>query len=927
MRADLDTILHEDDDEDDSLFGSPPPSPGRGRSPSPLALPSGSGSKCAQNVGTLALPGSHLFSELPSAHMPALAVTAPSDVVQQRQQQLLAAPPVWAERRPSTQSSVNGSRSSSGVNTPTPAAPRVTKPPRKSKKTRADSTPRPTPPITLPDPSEPPPSNFLRNQQALLGLAGLVSGVKPANLALKRHTQGSTPNNPIVVEDEDDGPTIGRHPPASASGIPSVNLPTPPSDAILQTLINQKNIFPVVDALLRLASRGSEAQQLYPQQYSAFYRPPPGTTPDGTPTTPTTGPPPIKRRKLSSVPAGAADWDVPYPFAAGQGPADYRTNWERQRGKQLLGDLVGLVKSAARKAAAKNYYQSLTMQQQQMLWEQKYGTQQGPKVFRHYRPETMHYGLPPGQVPQVSQHYMGGYFQPPAAATPPPMASLVDPSKAAPSTSNGTPPQGYISSMAPYPPYYYPPYPYPLPGQPGASVSSPSTGSPPENVPASASASTHDDTNNENAYPRDLDDFLTLFSNMTPSELEQIFAMPAMDLASAMKTDDEAEMGAGTSSSDDVMDVDEREKLSASATTPSNVESPSGDAAMQSAIEQALYSMDPSLLSIDPALVALSFPSSSQSNAPEPSNHPRETSRPPQTPQISIQTSQASSRESTTSNTGAPPTPTLIGSPLSPRPLSEPDHGPQTPDWDGLFGDVEIVNGPGEVEGDGHGEGTGGEGEGKEGIRLGACSTRNGAKKSMLTKRVRFADSEGNDKGKGKEVMREVSPEQQGTLEDGPVRHVQGQEHASVQQIPEGQTQPVSQTPPYLHSPYASQSPPSTSSGPASSYPTNPITPLFTAPSLPYNQTPFVPPFNPYNPLNTLAQLNPLAGQSKTKTRNKEDILRRARAMRAQLVQEIERAKVEYWETTMEAGCLALLAKEKGLDGSVGGRVMEVASR
>ncbi|OBZ72226.1 hypothetical protein A0H81_07941 [Grifola frondosa] len=70
--------------------------------------------------------------------------------------------------------------------------------------------------------------------------------------------------------------------------------------------------------------------------------------------------PPLKRRKLSSVPAGAADWDVPYPFQAGQGPENYYTNWERERGKQLLADLVQLVQNAAKKAATKAYSNSVS---------------------------------------------------------------------------------------------------------------------------------------------------------------------------------------------------------------------------------------------------------------------------------------------------------------------------------------------------------------------------------------------------------------------------------------------------------------------------------------------------------------------------------------------------------------------------------------
>ena len=190
----------------------------------------------------------------------------PQALLRQQQQNQSRQPSVW-----NTAGSKSVSTSTTRVATPVPPlAPRIAAKPRKlSKKTRGGSTPRPTPPpIPLPNPSDPPPTNFLRNQQALLGLAGLVSGVKPANLALQ-NTRGSTANNPIVVEDEedDDRPTIGRHPPANANGVPMPsNLPVPSSDAILQTLINQKNIFPVVEALLRLASNGSQPDP----QHSVF---------------------------------------------------------------------------------------------------------------------------------------------------------------------------------------------------------------------------------------------------------------------------------------------------------------------------------------------------------------------------------------------------------------------------------------------------------------------------------------------------------------------------------------------------------------------------------------------------------------------------------------------------------------------------------
>jgi hypothetical protein len=61
----------------------------------------------------------------------------------------------------------------------------------------------------------------------------------------------------------------------------------------------------------------------------------------------------------------------------------------------------------------------------------------------------------------------------------------------------------------------------------------------------------------------------------------------------------------------------------------------------------------------------------------------------------------------------------------------------------------------------------------------------------------------------------------------------------------------------------------------------------------------------------SLAQPTSSGKSASLVSKNREDILRRARMMRAQITQEIERAKVELWETTMESGCLTVLAKER----------------
>ncbi|KAG5634222.1 hypothetical protein H0H81_002825 [Sphagnurus paluster] len=386
-------------DDQDSLFGSPPSSPIRGRSPSPaLALPSASNS--AQNVGTIALPGSHHCSELPVTPLALSLSTALS--------QLPHRPP--APSKNASHLSAQTSSSSSRASSVGPSSKHRKK--SSSKKAKA-STPRPPPPeIPLPDPSAPVPANFLRNQSALLGTAGLVGGIKPANLSIHRHTRGTNALNPIVVEDEDnESPVLGRpskfRHPYSKPIDPSL-LPTPSIQDVVSMLIGQKDIFPVLESILRLIASGS-APQSTATQVSSFRRasvpasqvstPNPHAT--SSPSSSSSGPPP-KKRKLNSVPAGAADWDVPYPFPPGQGPDSYRTTWERERGKQLISQLVTLIKSAARKAATKIYYQN-EQAKKQLLESQRaaYARFHGvsvtpdtePKVHGHYRPSTVMYGL------------------------------------------------------------------------------------------------------------------------------------------------------------------------------------------------------------------------------------------------------------------------------------------------------------------------------------------------------------------------------------------------------------------------------------------------------------------------------------------------------------------------------------------------------
>ncbi|KAI0058173.1 hypothetical protein BV25DRAFT_1902289 [Artomyces pyxidatus] len=325
-------------DDEDSLFGSPPPSPPRGRSPK-LALPTGPDS--TENVGTIALPGSHIHSELPLNPAALLLSTqlrpGPSSASPPH------LPPHLSTSRPSSQGpsrQPSRSHSSSRDTSRAPSARRSTK-----GKERAPTPRPPPPPIHLPDPDEPPPNNFLRNQQALLGLAGLVGGVNPANLS-KRHRRGSTSQNPIIIEDEYNPPSLSQG--RNAFIVPSTSLPPVPSEEVIASLVKQKNIFPVLESLLRLLSGAG------PSAYAAW--PPPQRLSGGNNIWDQG--PSHKRRKLSKVPAGAADWDVPYPFLEGEGPEQYRVRWEKERVKQLLSQLVAIVKGAARTAATRTFLQT-----------------------------------------------------------------------------------------------------------------------------------------------------------------------------------------------------------------------------------------------------------------------------------------------------------------------------------------------------------------------------------------------------------------------------------------------------------------------------------------------------------------------------------------------------------------------------------------
>ncbi|KAF8547960.1 hypothetical protein OG21DRAFT_1449738 [Imleria badia] len=132
---------------------------------------------------------------------------------------------------------------------------------------------------------------------------------------------------------------------------------------IMYSLTKEKNIFPVLESLIKLLGGEPHLPSTNPPPQSfarpyghgIFYTQPssPAVSRSSPFSTTTPAAPPQKRRKLKHVPAGAADWDVPFPFAAGEGPEAYRDTWARDRAKQLVTQLLELIQHAANRAAIK----------------------------------------------------------------------------------------------------------------------------------------------------------------------------------------------------------------------------------------------------------------------------------------------------------------------------------------------------------------------------------------------------------------------------------------------------------------------------------------------------------------------------------------------------------------------------------------------
>lgn len=91
---------------------------------------------------------------------------------------------------------------------------------------------------------------------------------------------------------------------------------------------------------------------------------------------------PPKRRKLSRVPAGAADWDVPYPFPPGEGPPNYKEEWSNERCERLISDFITLLREGTNKAVAR-------------ASTQRASSQPAPQSSTQSNPTTPRRSLPP----------------------------------------------------------------------------------------------------------------------------------------------------------------------------------------------------------------------------------------------------------------------------------------------------------------------------------------------------------------------------------------------------------------------------------------------------------------------------------------------------------------------------------------------------
>lgn len=160
----------------------------------------------------------------------------------------------------------------------------------------------------------------------------MVSGINPSRIRHGRN--GESAADAIILEERPDPP---RRPPREGPWTLPPNVTT---EDVVRTL-DQKSVLPVLKNMFQFFVSQNNMDKLREPTPGPFMRR--AHVPEAEP--------PAKKRKLARVPAGAADWDVPYPFDEGDGPEGYHQSWERDRAKQLVNEVVDIFKEAANKAS------------------------------------------------------------------------------------------------------------------------------------------------------------------------------------------------------------------------------------------------------------------------------------------------------------------------------------------------------------------------------------------------------------------------------------------------------------------------------------------------------------------------------------------------------------------------------------------------
>lgn len=241
--------------------------------------------------------------------------------------------------------------------------------------------------------------------------------------------RGASPSNPIVLDDRETENSqrpsrpMGRSNVEYLKNLDSSQLPTPTTQEVVDMLIKLKDIFPVLQSILKLLVSGGATDA------QGRGNPAPMTSARGW--TSQAGrrrisvQPLVKRRKLNRVPAGAVDWDVPYPFMDGEGPEAYRQNWTKDRTRQLIAQLIGLVRVALEKATAKKYLDELARRRRSDRDRHRgYPVlrQQAGKGANHYRHPSRDVivSSTPNNTVEVVPSLSTGTLDPPVTPTSPP---------------------------------------------------------------------------------------------------------------------------------------------------------------------------------------------------------------------------------------------------------------------------------------------------------------------------------------------------------------------------------------------------------------------------------------------------------------------------------------------------------------------------